>query len=106
MLPTQPRHHALICLTAIRVYTHYPSRDTSQTIARWLAQAKKEIAKRSRANKLAHSATQARKETVRKAKPLLANDLRDLIGGLDRQQSSPWKGATDEGQVVALQAEL
>src|SRR5262249_60562337 len=36
--------------------------------------------------------TKARKEAVRKAKPLLANDLRDLIDGLDQQSAS---GARD-----------
>jgi hypothetical protein len=38
------------------------------------------------------SNTKARKETIRKAKPLLANDLRDLIDGLDQQSAS---GARD-----------
>jgi integrase len=38
------------------------------------------------------SNTKARKETIRKAKALLANDLRDLIDGLDQQSAS---GARD-----------
>jgi hypothetical protein len=38
------------------------------------------------------SNTKARKETVRKAKPFLVNDLRNLIEGLDQQSAS---GARD-----------
>jgi integrase len=37
--------------------------------------------------------TKARKETVRKAKPLLADDLRDLIDGLDQRTASGGRDA-------------
>jgi integrase len=55
---------------------------------------------------------EARKETVRKAKPLLANDLRDLIDGLDQQSASGahdaallalgWAAALRRSELVSL----
>jgi integrase len=56
--------------------------------------------------------TKGRKETVRKAKPLLANDLRDLIDGLDHQSASGardaallslgWAAALRRSELVSL----
>ena len=56
--------------------------------------------------------TKAQKEMVRKAKPLLANDLRDLIDGLDQQTASGtrdaallalgWAAALRRSELVSL----
>src|SRR5262245_60164811 len=58
------------------------------------------------------SNTKARKETIRKAKPLLASDLRDLIEGLDQQSASGardvallalgWAAALRRSELVSL----
>jgi integrase len=58
------------------------------------------------------SNTKARKETARKAKPLLANDLRDLIEGLDHRCASGardaallalgWASALRRSELVSL----